>query len=257
MNTHSDVFSLSGKTIVVSGASSGIGRQCAISFSQMGAYLVLLGRNEGRLAETLSLTKDPGQHSTYVVDLLDFEKVDAVVKDIAKQKGKVHGLVCCAGISTTLPIKMGTPDKLNEFLHTNVTASFNLARLLSGKKNMAAEGGGIVFISSVMGIVGEVGKTLYSITKGALISGSRSMALELAPRKIRVNCISPGVVLSPMSKNAIYSRNEESLTRITELHPLGLGAPEDVANTCVYLLSEASRWVTGTNLVVDGGYSAR
>ena len=108
-----------------------------------------------------------------------------------------------------------------------------------------------------MGSVGEVGKTLYSMTKGALLSASRSLALELAPKKIRVNCISPGVVDTPMSQSAVYSQSEESLNRIRSLHPLGLGRVEDVAHACVFLLSDEARWITGTNLFVDGGYTAR
>ena len=106
-------------------------------------------------------------------------------------------------------------------------------------------------------MVGEMGKTVYSLTKGALIAGAKSLALELAMRNIRVNTISPGVVITPMSQNAVYSQDEESFSRVKNLHPLGLGKPEDVANACIYLLSDASRWVTGTNLVVDGGYTAR
>jgi len=118
-------------------------------------------------------------------------------------------------------------------------------------------GGSIIFISSVMGVVGENGKTMYSMTKGALISAVKSLSIELATRKIRINAISPGVVETPMSKNAIYSRNEESLDKIKSLHPLGLGQPEDVANACVFLLSDASKWITGTNMLVDGGYLAK
>ena len=98
---------------------------------------------------------------------------------------------------------------------------------------------------------------MYSLTKGALISAAKSMALEFASKKIRFNAISPGVVVTPMSQNAVYSQDEESLNKITALHPLGLGMPDDIANACVYLLSDASRWVTGSNLVVDGGYTAR
>ena len=121
---------------------------------------------------------------------------------------------------------------------------------------MTSQGGSIIFISSVMGMVGETGKVLYGMTKGALIAGTKSLALELARKKIRVNCISPGVVVSPMSENAIYSKDEKSLQRIKDLHPLGLGEAEDVANSCIFLLSDAGKWISGTNLVVDGGYTA-
>ena len=112
------------------------------------------------------------------------------------------------------------------------------------------------FYPQLWGLAGASGKALYGMTKGALISGAKSLALELAPKNIRVNCISPGVVVSPMSNNAIYSKDEESLQRVKDLHPLGLGEAEDVANACVYLLSDASKWVTGTNLIIDGGYTA-
>jgi len=133
----------------------------------------------------------------------------------------------------------------------------NLTRLTVKQSNISGEYASIIFISSVMGMAGETGKSLYSMTKGALIAGVRSLAIELAPRNIRVNCISPGVVESPMSKNAVYSRNEDALNKIKAFHPLGLGQPEDVANACIYLLSDAAKWVTGTNLIVDGGYLTR
>jgi NAD(P)-dependent dehydrogenase (short-subunit alcohol dehydrogenase family) len=108
-----------------------------------------------------------------------------------------------------------------------------------------------------MGVAGEKGKTLYSLTKGALISSVRSLAIELANRRIRVNTVSPGVVDSPMSRSAVYSRDDEALNRIRLLHPLGLGEPDDVANACLFLISDASKWITGTNVVVDGGYLAK
>ncbi len=118
-------------------------------------------------------------------------------------------------------------------------------------------GASIIFVASIMGIVGEVGKTAYAMSKGALIAGVRSLSLELALKKIRVNAISPGVVITPMSSSSFYSKDEERIRKIETLHPLGLGNVDDVANACVYLISDASKWVTGTNLIVDGGYTAR
>lgn len=252
-----DPFSLKDKNIIITGASSGIGRSCAVSCSKLGANLILLGRDIARLEETLSMTENNKMHVIHSVDLTDFDKVEGILNESISVSEKISGLINCAGISTTLPFNNVKPGKMEEFLKINVIASFNLTRLVTKKGNFSEDGGSVIFISSVMGVVGEVGKSLYSITKGALISGARSLALELAPRKIRVNCISPGVVETPMSKNAVYSRNEESLNKIKSLHPLGLGQPEDVAWACVYLLSDASRWITGTNLVVDGGYLAK
>jgi NAD(P)-dependent dehydrogenase (short-subunit alcohol dehydrogenase family) len=112
-------------------------------------------------------------------------------------------------------------------------------------------------MASVMGMVGEAGKTLYGMTRGALIAAAKSMALEFAPREVRVNSISPGVVETPLSQNSYYSKDEKLLEQVKNQHPLGLGKPGDVANACVYLLSDASRWVTGSNLTIDGGYTAR
>lgn len=250
-------FSLVGKTILVTGASSGIGRQCSISCSEMGAIVILAGRNEDRLNETNRMMVQPDKHLIWATDLTDYEKIETELKKIVEKFGKIDGVVHSAGISTTLPVRMVTPQKMEDFFRTNVYGAINLTRLITKKANFSEEGGSIIFISSVMGIVGEVAKSLYSMTKGALISGSRSLALELADRKIRVNCVSPGVVITPMAQNAVYSRDEESLGKIKSLHPLGLGIPEDVANSCVFLLSDASRWITGTNIVVDGGYTAR
>ena len=136
-------------------------------------------------------------------------------------------------------------------------AANNLAWVLTKPAHMAEEGGSLVFITSVMATVGESGKSLYALTKGAVLAAAKSLAIELAPKNIRVNCVSPGVVVSPMSQKSFYSQGEETLNHIKSLHPLGLGTPEDVAAACVYLLSDAARWVTGSNLVVDGGYSAR
>lgn len=248
-------FDLRGKVIVVTGASSGIGRQCAVSCSRMGAKVILIARNEARLSETLSLM-DHAHHQILPMDLteaVETEEKLAALKDL----GGIHGVIHSAGISTTLPLRNISEDKLSNFFKTNVNASINLTRLLTRPGYAAKEGASVVFITSVMGVVGEAGKTLYSLTKGALVAGVKSLALELAPKKIRVNCVSPGVVVTPMSSNAVYSQDEASLEKIRSYHPLGLGEAEDVANACVFLLSDASRWITGTNLMVDGGYTAR
>jgi NAD(P)-dependent dehydrogenase (short-subunit alcohol dehydrogenase family) len=179
------------------------------------------------------------------------------LKQARERLGNLHGLVNAAGISTTLPLKLISPEKLDAFFKTNVIAAINLAKIFTKLDVVCREGGSIVFISSVMGVVGEAGKTMYSLSKGALIAGTRSLALELASKKIRVNAISPGVVETPMSQNAIYSQDEESKQRILSLHPLGLGTTTDIAHACIYLLSNASRWITGTNLIIDGGYTSR
>lgn len=250
-------YALANKTLLITGASSGIGRQCAILCSQMGATVIGLGRDKDRLSETQGLLEEPDRHLFISIDLLDHETLEEAIKEAVAQKGRIHGMINSAGISTTLPLRMMKPDKIETFLQTNVAAAINLARVLTKPAHMAEEGGSLVFITSVMATVGESGKSLYALTKGAVLAAAKSLAIELAPKNIRVNCVSPGVVVSPMSQKSFYSQGEETLNHIKSLHPLGLGTPEDVAAACVYLLSDAARWVTGSNLVVDGGYSAR
>lgn len=250
-------FHLTNKTILITGASSGIGRQCAISCSRMGANVILLGRNQERLEETQSQLSTGARSLRFSVDLTSFEEVENIILAAVKEAGPLHGLIHSAGISTTLPLRSLKPETVEHYLRTNVTTAIELCRLITKKANLSPGGASIVLLSSVMAEVGEVGKTAYSLTKGALLAGMRSMALELAKKKVRVNCVSPGVVRSPMSQAAVYSQSEEARKRVENLHPLGLGKPEDVANACIYLLSDAARWVTGANLIVDGGYTAR
>lgn len=248
-------FSLNGKHILITGASSGIGRSCAIHCAKQGAILTLLGRNEERLSATLEEVGNK-QARYFSVDLTDFAETEAVIKHAVAAQGAFHGIIHSAGISTTLPLRSLKAGRVAQLLETNVTAAIELTRLCTKKAHFSPEGGSILFLSSVMGVVGQAGKTAYSLTKGALLAGSKSLALELARRHIRVNCISPGVVETPMSNSAVYSQSEEAMQAIEQMHPLGLGQPKDIAHACIYLLSDAASWVTGTNLIVDGGYTA-
>ena len=249
-------FTLHGKNIIVTGASSGIGRQCAITCSRMGARLVLIARNQERLEETLSMLDGNG-HLVYSYDLTELEGLKDFVADIVKETGPINGLVNCAGISSTLPFKPIKPEKLEEFFKTNVFATIELTRQVLNVKNVNKDGASVIFLASVMGCVGENAKSLYSMTKGALLSGCRSLAIEYAPKKIRVNSISPGVVETTINKNQPYLADPEKRKITESLHPLGLGTTEDIANACVFLLSDASRWITGQNLIVDGGYTIK
>lgn len=254
MNT---IFSLENKTILITGASSGIGRACAIECSRAGASIIAVGRNEKRLEETRSELEDLLGDRTLSMDLNETDQVDEKMKALEAEGIVLNGVIHCAGISTTLPLRMISPEKMQPYFETNVSSAIYLSKWVTRKKMVPDSGSSIVFISSVMGSVGEAGKTIYSLTKGAILAASRSMAVELASKNVRVNCISPGVVETPMSDSAVYSRNDEARKKIEDLHPLGLGKPEDVAHAAHYLLSDASRWVTGTNLFVDGGYTAR
>jgi NAD(P)-dependent dehydrogenase (short-subunit alcohol dehydrogenase family) len=250
-------FSLKNKHIVITGASSGIGRACAICCSQMGAGLLLIGRNLDELEDTKKMVSNSAQVTLLVTDLTMFEDVNNKIKAVLLRFGVVDGIIHAAGVSTTLPFRNITVEKLNYFFQVNVASALNLTQLLIKPGHIGPDGASIVFITSVMSQVGESAKVLYSMSKGALLAASRSMAIELAPKKIRVNCVAPGVVNTPMSQKAYYSQQEELKERITALHPLGLGQPEDVANACIFLLSDAGKWITGTQLMIDGGYTAR
>lgn len=247
-------FSLEGKTIIVTGASSGIGQQVAISCSRIGAKVVMIARNEARLEETQDQLSGDG-HITVSYDLTDLIHQKELVDDIVAKTGPIDGLVNCAGISTVLPLRLMIPDKVEEFFRTNVYAAIELTRQVLGVRNVNKDGASVIFFASVMGIVGENAKSVYSLTKGALISGARSLAVEYAKKKVRVNVVSPGVVVTPINARQPYISDPVKRTVLESRHPLGLGKTEDVANACIYLLSDASSWMTGQNLVIDGGYT--
>lgn len=249
-------FSLENKTIVVTGASSGIGRQCAIDCSRMGAKVALVARNEERLAQTLSMMEGEG-HASYSFDLTNIEGIKQLVCDIVEKQGKIDGLLHAAGISSVIPLKLIKPQMYDNFFSTNVYTSIELAKEVSRIGNYNKGTCSIVIFSSIMGVVGEKGKTLYSASKGAIVSSVRSMACELALKGIRINAVSPGAILTPINASQPYMADPEKRKQLESKHLLGLGKPEDISNTCVFLLSEASRWITGQNIIVDGGYTAQ
>ena len=246
-------FSLKNKTVLITGASSGIGEASAIECDKHGAKLLLLGRDEKRLNKTLSKLSNKG-HRKLSVDLTHFENLVNDLNIFLEDIHDIDGVINSAGITSTLPFKIFKPNQLEKILNINVTASFFLTKLLLPKLNK--EGASIVFISSVMANVGEKAKTMYSISKGAVSAGSRSLALEYSSRNIRVNSIAPGIINTPMTKNSTYKQNKELFSKTLEKYPLGFGEPSDVANACVFLISDASKWITGSEIVIDGGYSA-
>lgn len=249
-----NLFSLRNKTILITGASSGIGRATAITCDEQGANLILIGRDEERLTNTLNLLSN-NNHKILLVDLTDFSALSTKLNSIFNEIDVIDGIVNAAGITSTLPFRIFKPKKLEEIFKINVTAAFQLTKLLLPKLNN--KGTSIVFISSVMSNFGDKGKTMYSITKGGISAGARCLALEYASKKIRVNTIAPGIVNTPMIQKATYKIDENLYNKTIEKYPLGFGEAEDVANCCVFLLSDASRWITGSEIVIDGGFSAK
>ena len=250
------IFSLKNKNILITGASSGIGRQCAITFSQLGANVILIARNKERLKQTFDKL-EKGNHLIISQDITEYNKLEEIVRCSVEKVGRISGFVHSAGIEMTLPLRSMTPSYYENMFAINVISGFELAKIISKKKYINKDGASFVFISSVMGILGQSGKVGYCSSKGALISGTKAMALELAKKNIRVNCVLPGVVETEMSNKMFENLPEESKKTIMDMHPLGLGKPNDIAHACTYLLSDAARWITGTNLIVDGGYSAK
>ena len=246
-------FSLSGKTILITGASSGIGRQCAIACSRMGARIIAVARNTERLQETLAQLDGDG-HAFYSIDLANCNDIKSLVSQIVKENNKLDGILCAAGIERTMPAKLLTSADYEEVFRVNTVSAFELVSQATTVKHFNA-GGSVVLISSITALIARSGTAAYSASKGAMISGARVLAAELAKRKIRVNCISPGTILTPLMQNFLGTLNEEDYKKRTSGFPLGLGEPDDVANACIYLLSDASKWVTGQNFVIDGGFT--
>jgi NAD(P)-dependent dehydrogenase (short-subunit alcohol dehydrogenase family) len=250
-------FTLEGKNILITGASSGIGRRCAICCAQMGANVVLVGRRKEKLAETIRMVESPGK-LFYSLDITNYKEIEGMIDDAVGKTGPINGFIHSAGIELILPLSVTKPAHYQELFATNVIAGFEFARILSKKKYAAPEGSSFVFISSVMGFLGEVAHSAYCSSKGAIIAGVKALALELAEKKIRVNCVSPAQIEgTEMTMKMRESLNDQNKKDIFSMHPLGYGNTDDVAYGCIYLLSDASKWVTGTNLIIDGGYSAK
>jgi NAD(P)-dependent dehydrogenase (short-subunit alcohol dehydrogenase family) len=242
-------FSLSGKTILVTGASSGIGRAIAIECSKMGATIVVTARNEERLSETVSQMEGNG-HSVIAADLA----IQGDLMSLIEQTPALDGLVNCAGQVKTLPVQFITSESLNEIMTVNFTAPTLLSvQLVKNKK--ITKNGSIVFISSISGVVCVWGgNSIYSASKGAVNGIMKNMALDLAYKGIRVNSVNPGMVETHIFDAGTITPGQ--LEEDKKRYPLKrYGKPEDVAHAVIYLLSDASSWVTGSNMVIDGGYT--
>lgn len=244
--TEFNPFSLEGKTILVTGASSGIGRGIAIACSKMGATIVLGGRNEVRLNETLSEMEGDG-HVLAVADLTKKEKLEKMVDILPKLDGIVH----CAGIGQRILCKQLQETDVDNVMDMNFKAPVLLQTEILKKKKIN-KGASIVFIASIAAESPSVGNSIYSASKGAIISYANCLVVELAPRKIRVNCISPAMVWTDLIlKDGI---SEEELKEDEQKYPLKrYGNPDDIANLAVYMLSDASSWMTGSNVRITGG----
>ncbi len=241
-------YNIEGKRILITGASSGIGRATAIECSKLGGICVLCGRNEERLQETLSMLEGSG-HVTIAADLLKSDDLQR----IAAQCDKLDGVVLNAGINLMAPIYFLKEEDVNQVFATNTLAPMLLMQALLKARKINAKAS-LVFTSSIDALNPDVSSSAYAASKAALTSFMRSCSKELAPRQIRANAVHPGLVETGMKHNGMVS--DEDLEKNKELYLLKRYArPEEIAWAIIYLLSDASAFVTGSVLTIDGGIS--
>lgn len=244
-------FSLEGKTILITGAASGIGKATALLCSEMGARTVLIDLNEAGLRQTAA---EAGTAATDIhpLDLTQLEALCSLVDRLPK----LDGVFSNAGIVKSLLAAFNEPEDMDQLFKVNTFSHINLLQELIKQKKLN-KGASIVITSSMSGVYcGIAGGSLYGATKSALVGYSKALALELAPRGIRVNTLHPGMIETPLTQSTALSQGQ--LDEDTKNYPLGrYGKPEEVAGAAIYLLSDATVWMTGTQLLLDGGYSLK
>lgn len=241
-----NLFSLAGKTILVTGSSSGIGKEIALTCARMGANVILNGRNEGRLQETLAEMSE-GLHAVIVGDLTKMQDI----KDVVSQCPSLDGVVHCAGIGQRKLCKQLEEDDLDSIMLTNFKAPVMLQTEILKQKKIK-KSSSIVFVTSIAPESPAIGNAMYSASKGALKAYAKCLSLELASRLIRVNCISPAMVWTDLILKG--GLTEEDLREDEKKYPLKrYGKPEDIANLAVYLLSDASSWMSNSDVRITGG----
>lgn len=250
-----NLVDLAGRRILVTGASSGIGRACAVMAAELGATVVLTGRRVDALRAVAAELPNSEAHAVFGCDIGNVGEIDDLVK-FAAAGGKLDGLVHAAGVCPLSPLAMSGAEALESAMRVNYVAFQELMRLCP-KKKFANEGFAAVAVSSVSAAVGWAGGTMYSATKGALSAAVRSMAVELAPKRIRVNAVCPSNIKTPMFDGITELNDEAAMSELERKQPLGFGAPEQVASAVCFLLSPAASFITGVNLPVDGGYLAQ
>lgn len=250
-----DLLQIKDRHYMVTGAASGIGRATALLLSEMGAKVLLVDINEKSLLKVKNECR--GETDFLVLDLTDAEAIKTEVKEKVATFGKLNGFVHCAGLPYIAPLKVVNSEKTEKLYKLNTYAAIELAKVCSSKQVYAGEAGSFVLISSVYGLVGSAANVGYAMSKGAIVAITKSLAMELVGNGIRVNCVAPGFIKTPMAKKVDGMMDESYDERLNALHPMGLGAPEDIANAILFLFSDMSKWMTGAVMNVDGGFTAQ
>ncbi|MBR1508305.1 MAG: SDR family oxidoreductase [Eubacterium sp.] len=250
-------MSLVGKNIIVTGAASGIGKAAAKRLHELGAFLILIDNNGEKLN---TVKKDISDNVKCICcDLTDFDTVRTEIESVRKELDYgFTGMVHCAGIPSIVPLRVLLMSDYEKVQRINVEAGLNLAKIISERKNKdSGHQGSFVFISSVYGVVGSACNVAYTISKAAVVGMTKSLSIELASKGIRVNAIAPGFINSEMADDITPMFDDKYKEEIEAMHPLGWGEPIDIANGIAFLLSDASKWMTGAVLNIDGGFTAR
>jgi NAD(P)-dependent dehydrogenase (short-subunit alcohol dehydrogenase family) len=254
-NATQNYLGLANKKILVTGASSGIGRATAIEASRHGARVALLGRRIDALQITLDQLSGTG-HLVTQFDMTNLDEIPTHVQKLAIEMDGLDAVVHAAGVHSAKPLRTIDASHLDDVLRSNVSSAVMLAKGFRNKKIIKHQPS-LVFLSSVTATVGKPGISAYAASKGAITALTKSLALELAPSGIRVNCVEPGIVTTQMTERIKNTVGATAFAAIESAHPLGLGTPENVAHAIIFLLSSAATWITGSSLVVDGGYTAQ
>lgn len=246
---------LAGMTYLVTGSSSGIGKAAAILLAESGARIIAHGRDEFRLQDTLEAMPGSG-HSMSIAALDSADQTFDWIRSIVEKEGPLNGVFHCAGVELIRPARMIKQVNLNEVFGSSLFSAFGISRALSATDAML-DGGSVVFMSSLAGVNGQVGMSAYGAAKAAINGLVKSLSCELASRNIRVNSIAAGAVHTPMLQRVTNKTGGNASKAYSDSHLLGFGNSNDIANAALYLLSPMSSWVTGSVMVVDGGYTVR